>query len=285
MTKTIDTLVNDIHDLFKKNEGHEVDEDNLERFANNVKEHLRRALKEAGPRRNEVPKDLRMSKLGIPNRKLWYEYNIAQGEVDRTLQPSTLIKFIYGNFLEELAILLAKEAGHLVEGEQGEVEIDGIKGHRDCKIDGITTDIKSASKFAFQKFFDGSLHKNDPFGYIAQLSSYVKADGGDTGAFLAINKETGDLTLLKINAIDMIDPVKRVAEVKDLLSRPAPPETKCYEPEPDGKSGNMTLAKGCTFCEFKELCWKDAGLRKFRYASGIKYLTKVVNLPKVEEVL
>jgi hypothetical protein len=289
LSKSIDTLVDDIHNIFLKKDGHTINEENLESFAGNVKNHLRRALKEAGPRQGEVSKELRMSKLGTPNRKLWFEHNIENTEVDRSLSPATLIKFIYGNFLEELIILLAKEAGHLVEGEQGEVFIDDVKGHRDCIVDGITIDIKSASKFSYQKFADGSLSKNDPFGYIAQLSSYVKADGGDQGAFLVINKETGELTLLKVGEIDMIDPVKRIKEVKNVLSKPAPPVEKCYEPEPDGKSGNKTLHKNCTFCDFKELCWKDAnggkGLRKFKYATGKKYFVEVTNLPRVEEVL
>lgn len=288
MDKSIDSLVSDIHGLFVKTEGHDINEQNLDAFANNVKEHLKRALKEAGPRQNEVPTELRMSKLGTPNRKLWFEFNNTDGKVDRTLSPSTLIKFIYGHFLEELTILLAKEAGHLVEGEQGEVEIDGVVGHRDCRIDGITTDIKSASKFSFQKFADGSLLKNDPFGYVAQLSSYVKADGGDTGAFLAINKETGDLTLLKLHSIDMINPHYRIKEIREVLSEPAPPVAKCYEPEPEGKSGNMVLNRNCTFCDFKDKCWKDAndgkGLRKFKYSTGTKHFVKVANPPRVEEV-
>jgi CRISPR/Cas system-associated exonuclease Cas4 (RecB family) len=285
MIKSVDTLLTDINSLFLKKEGHDVNEENLELFAKNVKEHLRRALKEAGKRQGEVRKEIRMSKLGTPNRKLWFEHNIPNEEVNRSLDPSTLIKFIYGNFLEELALFLAKEAGHLVEGEQGEVEIEGVKGHRDCLIDGINVDIKSASKFSFQKFVTNSIHKNDPFGYIAQLSAYVHADGGDTGAFFVINKETGEMTLLKVHQIDMIDPKERIKEVKKVLSQSEPPVQKCYEPEPEGKSGNMALNKNCGFCEFKEICWKDAGLRKFKYSDGIKYLTKVVSVPKVEELV
>ena len=100
-----------------------------------------------------------------------------------------------------------------------------------------------------------------------------------------INKETGELTLLKLHSIDMINPEYRINEIKDVLSKPAPPETKCYEPEPDGKSGNMALNRNCTFCEFKELCWKDDGLRKFKYSTGTKYLTKVVSVPRVEELV
>lgn len=282
--KSIDTLVNDIHSLFNKKDGHEINEENLELFANNVKNHLRKSLKEAN-RRSDVPKELRMSKLGTPNRKLWYEFNINETEVDRKLDAPTLIKFIYGNFLEELSILLMKEAGHLVEGEQGEVEIDGVVGHRDCRVDGITTDIKSASKYSYQKFNDGSIYKNDPFGYIAQLSSYVEADGGKEGAFFVINKETGDMTLLKVHSIDMINPHDRIKEIKDVLKQPAPPEKKCYPDEPDGKSGNMVLNNNCTYCEFKSICWKDTGLRRFKYANGIRYFTKVVSTPKVEEIV
>ena len=40
--------------------------------------------------------------------------------------------------------------------EQAEAEVQGIKGSMDCKIDGVVTDVKSASTFGFKKFKDGS---------------------------------------------------------------------------------------------------------------------------------
>jgi hypothetical protein len=42
-------------------------------------------------------------------------------------------------------------------------------------IDGVTVDVKSASKYGFEKFLKHNLREDDPFGYISQLSSYVYA--------------------------------------------------------------------------------------------------------------
>ena len=63
---------------------------------------------------------------------------------------------------------------------------------------------------------------------------------------------------------------------------------KCYPDEPDGKSGNRKLAIGCVFCGYRDHCWSDAnggkGLRKFKYSTGIRYLTQVHKTPDVQEV-
>ena len=63
----------------------------------------------------------------------------------------------------------------------------------------------------------------------------------------------------------------------------------CYPVVPDGKKGNMKLSKGCSWCSYKHDCYKDSndglGLRAFKYANGMTYLTEVVVPPKVEEYL
>ena len=41
-----------------------------------------------------------------------------------------------GDILEALLILLTDLSGHEVTEQQKEVEIDGVKGHKDCRIDG-----------------------------------------------------------------------------------------------------------------------------------------------------
>lgn len=290
MTKQLDSLIPDIHNLFAVD--HVLKQENLDTFAKNIADSVKNRLEAIQTWDNP---SLRVSKLGTPDRKLWYEMNRSATEeesstesVPSVIDASTCIKFMYGDIIEELLLLMIKEAGHTVEGEQGEIEVDGIVGHRDCIVDGITLDIKSTSKFAFQKFEKGKLHQDDPFGYIAQISTYAYADKSPYGAFLAMNKETGDLALLKIDQIDMIHPPTRIKHVRDLIEKDKPPEEKCYQDKPLGKTGNKELAMGCTFCPFKETCWSHAnngsGLRKFRYSNGIKYLTEVSNTPRVEEV-
>jgi hypothetical protein len=50
----------------------------------------------------------------------------------------------------------------------------------------------------------------------------------------------------------------------------------------------MKLGINCSYCPFKEDCWKDAnggmGLRKFIYYNGPVWLTHVEREPKVEEI-
>ena len=106
-------------------------------------------------------KGLRMSNIGKPARQLWYEHRDNNNE--NKISPDTLIKFLYGHLLEEVLLLLVKLSGHEVTDEQKEVEVDGIVGHIDCKIDGEVIDVKTSSGRAFNKFTTGSLAENDPF--------------------------------------------------------------------------------------------------------------------------
>ena len=50
----------------------------------------------------------------------------------------------------------------------------------------------------------------------------------------------------------------------------------------------MKLPMGCVYCNHKFVCNTDTndgeGLRVFKYAKGLEYITKVVSLPKVEEI-
>ena len=74
---------------------------------------------------------------------------------------------------------------------------------------------------------------------------------------------------------------ERVRHVKRLVEQSEPAEY-CYEAVPDGKSGNMKLSVGCSYCQFKEHCYPD--LRTFAYANGPKFLVTVVNEPRVQEI-
>lgn len=283
MTKTLDTLVDDIYSLFDKG-GHIVDQKNLDIALANMGESIKKALLESNvPRQPQ----LRMSSIGTKNRKLWFIHNLPADKQEKINGP-TAIKFMYGHILEELLLFLAKESGHEVTGQQDTLSIDGVEGHRDCKIDGVTVDVKSASKWSFQKFEKGTLFKDDPFGYIAQISAYIQADGDKKGAFLAINKETGEIVVLMVEQIDTINAKCRIEEVKQVVNLPEPPREKCYEPKPYGASGNLVLDNNCGYCKFKDLCWKDAnggkGIRRFKYANKIEEFVEITKEPKVDEV-
>tara|TARA_Y100000385_G_scaffold261403_1_gene292140 strand:+ start:251 stop:1108 length:858 start_codon:yes stop_codon:yes gene_type:complete len=229
---------------------------------------------------------LRMSNIGKPSRQLWFEKRDPEGRGG--INGPTQIKFLYGHLLEEIVLMLVRMAEYNVTDEQKEVKVKGIVGHMDCKIEGEVVDVKSASNFAFKKFQQGRLAQDDPFGYLGQLAGYEEAEGTEEGGFLVINKESGELCMHRPEDLDKpnintkIDQLISALEVDDL------PEM-CYSPIPDGKKGNFKLPKGCSWCKYKFECHKDSndgsGLRVFKYANGLSYLTHVEVEPQVEEIL
>ena len=274
--KLIDTLIEDIYGLFDNKDEHLFD--HFSKFGTDLTDLM-------GKRFNEERKGgyLRLSNIGKPDRQLWYEINDPQG--GEKLPPQAHIKFMYGDMQEHLCILLAKLAGHSVEYEQEEVSINGIKGHLDCVIDGHVVDVKSASRFAFSKFSQGTLldEGNDPFGYVGQLAGYVHAKTpGKDGYFLAVNKDLGHLALLKVpsEVLSQYKVEDRIEHAKAVTASPDIPP-RCYEDVPSGKSGNRELAVGCSYCSRKFQCWDN--LQTYYYSTGLKYLTHVVKPPKVSE--
>ena len=279
-SKTIDTVVDDIYALFTDDNELTVSDEDMKAFAESVCQSIKRSIEEKRDRRENLP----MSLVGHPDRKIWYEVNGAPQE---TLSPQNRIKFLFGDILESMLILLTKTAGHTVTDEQKQVEVNGVVGHIDAKIDGVLVDFKSASSFGFRKFKYGHLSSDDPFGYIAQISSYATAEGADEAGFLAIEKQSGELAYLRVHSLEMIDAKERIDSVKSMAGSSKPP-VRCYPDVPDGKSGNRRLDTGCVYCSFKTHCWADAndgkGLRVFAYANGERYFTRVSKEPDVPEL-
>jgi len=226
-----------------------------------------------------------MSSIGKPARQLYYADKYKESTPP---DAATLIKFLYGHILEELLLFLVKLAGHEVTDQQKEVNVKNIKGHMDCKIDGEVIDVKSASGFSFKKFQHGTLRENDPFGYMYQLAGYEKAEGTNEGGFLAINKESGEVALYQPEELDKPNVEDRIDNLIEMFSIQQMPD-KCYKPIPAGTKGNMKLPMGCVYCPHKIECHSDTnngkGLRMFKYAKGIEYLTSVRSLPRVEEII
>lgn len=279
--KQIETLVDDIYEVLDK--GVDDKDEVFEKFGKAVGEVLKNRLHPS----ERVPKGaLRMSNIGTPcNRQLWYK--VRTPEDAEKLEPHTRLKFLYGDLVEELVLLLAELAGHSVEGRQDTQVLAGIEGHRDVVLDGMTVDVKSASSYSFKKFQEGRLKEDDPFGYSDQLQQYIETGKDDPlvidkdrGAFLVVDKTLGHLCLDIHKKQDF--PIERVVEYKkDLISRDEPPARK-YDLEPDGKSGNMKLGLNCSYCAFKDKCWP--GLRTFLYANKPVYLGVVKREPNVPEL-
>jgi len=277
---TIDTLVQDIYDLFDKPDGHEVAPENVLLFAAEVAYCMQEALAQA----NDKKGALRASSIGKPcDRQLWYEVNSEDGE---EIPSNVKLKFLYGHLIEAMLLFLAREAGHTVEDTQQEYKIDGIKGHIDAKIDGVMVDVKSAASRSFEKFKDGTLPFSDPFGYIDQLSFYKQADGTERAGFLAMDKQHGHLTFFEPTEFNDVRP--RIAHLKQVVEEPDAPE-RCFAAVPDGKSGNMKLPMQCSYCNHKHTCWSDAnngrGIRTFLYSGSPRFLVNVVREPNVKEVV
>ena len=245
---------------------------------------MRKEFKEV---RNDSRK-LRMSNIGRKDKFLWNVYNdVDKGE---DITPPTYVKFLYGHLIEELLLFLTRAAGHTVTDEQKKCEVNGVKGSMDCKINGIVTDVKSASTFGFKKFKDGTLAYDDPFGYVAQIKGYAASEGATKFGWLAMDKQHGHLTYLLYDTEDKQAPVydlisydigERINQIKKMVKQPTAPGV-CYEPLPDGKSGNQKLAVGCSYCMYKKQCWPS--VRGFLYSTGPRYLVEVVNEPRPTEI-
>jgi hypothetical protein len=216
---------------------------------------------------------------------LWYSVN--HPELEEALPPYARIKYCYGHIIEHLIIALAKAAGHTVEGEQDEILLDGIRGHRDCIIDGCIVDVKSAATRSFAKFKvpasdPASIANDDPFGYLVQLDGYVvgsladeRVKVKDRGYLLAVDKQLGHLALYE-HRIRERHVRERIGNYKQIVSSSQPPRCECKS-VPDGKSGNLKLDTRASYSTYKYCC--KPNLRTFLYADGPRYLTKVVREP------
>ena len=276
----LETLVTDIEKVLTS--PRTVARLSLEAFGNDVGAVIGRSLEEDGSSHG-----LRMSNLGTPCvRALQYRRNPnVKGE---EFPPNIRLKFMFGHVIEALILLLAREAGHEVVGEQTPLDIDGVPGHRDAIIDGVLVDVKSASTRAFSKFSNGLSVADDAFGYLVQLGAYHFASRTDPllrdldrAAFLVVDKQFGHICL-DIHTIDKdVDYVSLVRDRRRRSEPTAPLAPRAFFDEPDGASGNRKLGTSCSYCSFKYECWP--GLQTYLYSSGPRFLTRVLREPKVDK--
>jgi hypothetical protein len=283
LSKNLDTIVEDIYRVVEGKGGW--DATVTEFFSSSLS-----SIAEARFSQEQVPRDyLSLSGIGSPcDRRLWYKIN--QTESSEPLTAEALGTFFYGDLLEALVLSLAKAAGHSVEGMQDRVEVFGIPGSRDAVIDGVTVDVKSASKYGFEKFRKHNLREDDPFGYISQLSSYVYAGKDDPlvknkteGAFLVVQKDRFKLCLDRYDFTEEIaKKEEEIERVKKLVAGSIPEDR--IPPVPQSKtSENTVLSTTCGYCDFRKVCWPEA--RTFLYSTGPVFMVDVVNEPRVTELI
>lgn len=276
--KSIKTLVPDIYELVKT-KGWMTDEVAKE-FGQAVARRVQSQFTEQGPAR------LRLSQMGPRcGCALWH--SIHNPQAAESLPPWAQVKYSYGHILEGLSITLAKASGHTVELEQETVYVDGVAGHIDCLLDGMVVDFKSTTSRSFQKFKDGSIAEDDPFGYLDQLDGYLLGLSDnpllvvkDRAAIFAVDKQLGHMVIYEhTGRPDRIR--SRVAESKRVVGLDSPPECSCGT-IPDGKSGNVRLDVKASYSPYKYCCRPT--LRTFLYSDGPRYLVKVERKPDVPEI-
>ncbi len=278
--KNIDTLIIDIQEFLRANGEHWFTGDVAKTYSEEVTKRLERSF---GPRTG-VP-SLRLSQMGpkCPH-ALWH--SIHSPSLAEPLPPSALVKFTFGHQLEAMAIVWAKMAGHEVTGEQDELHLDGITGHRDCIIDGCLVDVKSSATRSFLKFKDKTLASSDSFGYLDQLDGYLAASIDDPllrvkdRAYLfAIDKQLGHMCLYEHRLRE--DSIReRIKHYREIVARDEPPACTCGVVK-DGESGNFKLDVPASYNAFKYVCFPK--LRTFLYSDGPRYLTKVVRIPRRQD--
>lgn len=270
----INTLIKDIYAVTQKKGG------GLDAHVATLSANLAVRLgQQFGPR--EHRHSLRLSQMGARcPRAVWY--SVHHPELAEALPPWSEVKYAFGHVLEELAIALTKAAGHEVTGEQDEVSVDGILGHRDCVIDGCVVDVKSSSTRSFEKFRKRLLEHNDSFGYLEQLDGYLLGSASDPlvtvkdrAYLLAIDKQLGHMCLYehRLREAHIRD---RIKTYRMVIERDSPPLCSC-QTVAEGEAGNIGLDVTASYNSFKYQCFPH--LRTFLYSNGPKYLTKVVKRP------
>ena len=96
-----------------------------------------------------------MSGLGRPMCQQWHDKNGSPKEI----QYNSIMRFLFGDIIEAIAMVVLKSSGVNVESEQEKVKLGldvcELSGTLDVVIDGKVWDIKSASPYAFSKKFGG----------------------------------------------------------------------------------------------------------------------------------
>jgi hypothetical protein len=279
---TIDTLIRDVYKVLEVRDGTFCGE-TVDVLSTNITSRLLHQLGEGPAGRRPT---LRLSGMGPKcPRALWYSIN--KPELAEHLPPWVHAKFAFGHILEAFGIALCKAAGHTVTGEQDELCVDGVVGHRDAVVDGCVVDFKSCSSRSFEKFKNKSLAHDDPFGYLDQMDGYLVGSFNDPlvtvkdrGYLFAIDKTLGHMCLYEHKVRE--DHIReRVKQSKEIVNLPEPPRCRCGT-QPVGESGNVKLDIKASYSDFKHCCFP--GLRTFIYAGGPVYLTEVKRVPDVPEL-
>ena len=222
---------------------------------------------------------IRMSGLGRPVCQQLLEKKGIQQEI----QYNMLFRFLFGDIVEAIAVLVLEQAGVDIIDKQKAVSlnIDGtdVSGTLDLIIrdefgQDKVWDIKSASEWAYKFKYTGyggyeKIKEDDPFGYIMLGHLYGEATGLAVGGWIVRNKSSGEVAVVEApdwQANDrkeyMEDAKERIKVLTDESLEFKVPFKDIFEVyKQDGqeiRTGNKLLPKPCTMCGYKTHCWKDA---------------------------
>lgn len=249
MPTNINTLVPDIEYYIHSNED----------WLGHVEDLLYSQRSQPHRRDNSKRSGLRLSGLGDKcPRQLWY--SLHHPDLAETLPAAAKFKYGYGHKIEEMIVALAKLSGHSVTGEQDELVVDGIVGHRDCVVDGCVLDVKSCSSIAFKKYKEGSLAQSDDFGYLYQLGSYILGSANDPlvtvkdrGYFFFVDKSLGHMYLYECRP-DETKIRYRISETKRISRLSEAPECRCGVIR-DKQTGHYKLDLQASYSAYKSVCF------------------------------
>lgn len=238
----------------------------------------------------EGPSKYYIRPSGVGKGLRWHYFMNKYPALAEQFEGRMKLLFQAGHVHEAILLAYIKLSGHEVTHEQGRIDLDGIKGSCDCVIDGYLIDVKTTSDYSFKKFSEGEISlDNDPFGYIAQLSTY-KAGLVEAGVeirgqgWLAYNKNNSKMALHLIPDSDLIDPMEKIEAIRKTHKAKSRPTELCpgAEPVKEKTNDNMKMSFSCQYCPFKEKCWPE--YRVFKYSNGPAYFTEVTKTPRVEEI-
>ena len=222
---------------------------------------------------------IRMSGIGQPLCK----QQMAMAGNEEEAEYNLKMKFLFGDVIEAMAVVIMEAAGVNITSEQEGVTLDvgdvKLKGTLDVVIESngeeAVYDVKSASPYAFDSKFSDfggfhAIHEDDPFGYIAQGYGYAEAKGLPFGGWIAINKVNGEWAVAVPPLVDReyrAEALATIATNVEAIVSGAPFE-RCFtetaeihpkmHPNKGEPTGNMLLPKECGWCGHKGLCWPSA---------------------------
>lgn len=261
----ITTLVSDVEALVQESYGspRAVNVTALSLMGKNSAMHVADMISK--PIKVRPEKTLYASELGKCPRALWYDLHGTHAT--EPISGKALIKFSYGDIVEEMFLYLAEEAGHKVELRQFGVEtvLDNgwtVKGRIDAAIDGVIVDVKSAGSRAYQKFTGGYLdNKDDSFGYNYQLGFYTEVMNPPVGSmYWAVNKETADSTLCVPDDVEALNQAKYISEQLELREEGSLELSysgfSCHE-IPKGLTSSRVIPVQCSYCQHQKHCYRN----------------------------